>query len=52
MARSAKDPLEHGCSVVIPVFRGEQTLPLVVEELSLFTEHDTRPGVAPGALPK
>lgn len=35
---------EHGCSVVIPVYRGEHTLSPVVEELLPLTERQCTPG--------
>jgi glycosyltransferase involved in cell wall biosynthesis len=41
---------EHTCSVVVPVYRGEQTLAPLVEELSPLTEVQRTPGGRPWRL--
>jgi polyisoprenyl-phosphate glycosyltransferase len=46
MTPEAKTSGEHTVAIVVPVYRGEQTLPALVDELDAYVEPQVSPGEA------
>ncbi len=46
MTPEAKTSVEHSVAIVVPVYRGEQTLPALVDELDTYVEPQVSPGGA------